>query len=243
MTSTKVTASNAKSPNAEDIKNLFGSISDTYDKANDVITLGLARLWRRQLVRWSGAQPKQNVLDCATGTGDLALEFKKAVGSQGRVAGTDFCEEMLAVAPQKAARLKLEVDFSIADVLDLPFGDGEFDVTSIAYGIRNVSDPKRALCEMARVTRHGGVVMILETGKSKIPVVSQVMNFYFSQLVPRLGGLISGHRSAYNYLQNSSRMFLSGEDFLSLMKSTKVFSHCECRTLMGGASYIYKGVV
>ncbi|OFZ19556.1 MAG: ubiquinone biosynthesis protein UbiE [Bdellovibrionales bacterium RBG_16_40_8] len=229
------------SPNAEYIKNLFGSISGTYDRANDVITLGLVRLWRKKLVQISGVKTGQSVLDCATGTGDLALEFKKVVGESGRVVGTDFCEEMLALAPEKAKRQGLDVTFAVADVLALPYADKEFAVTSIAYGIRNVSDPILALREMARVTKSGGAVMILETGESKTPVINKFINLYFSQVVPRLGGLVSGKRSAYNYLQNSSRTFPSGDEFLTLMRSTGAYSHCECHTLMGGASYIYKG--
>src|SRR5688572_16322794 len=101
-------------PNPTDIQKLFASISGGYDKANDLMTFGMARLWRKQLVNWSGIKNGDKVLDVATGTGDLALEFKKAVGKEGSVLGTDFCQEMLDHAPQKAKAKNLEVDFQWA---------------------------------------------------------------------------------------------------------------------------------
>lgn len=243
------TSTNTKStqkingPEPEYIKGLFGSISNSYDKANDVITLGLARSWRKQLVDWSGAKEGSRVLDCATGTGDLAIEFKKAVGETGKVIGSDFCQEMLDLAPKKAGKEKLDVIFELSDVMELNYPDNEFDITSIAYGIRNVEDPVEALKEMARVTDKEGYVMILETGENQTPLLRSAIDFYFKNIVPRLGGLVSGKRDAYEYLQNSSRNFPAGDDFLDLMMSAGVFSKCDYKKLMGGASYIYRGLV
>ena len=230
-------------PEPEYIKNLFGEISGTYDKANDVITMGIARGWRKALVNWSQASEGKRVLDCATGTGDLAIEFKKAVGETGSVVGSDFCQGMLDKAPAKAAAANAEVTFELGDAMDLDYPDEEFDITSIAYGIRNVADARVALKEMARVTEDGGYVMILETGETETPLLKNFVNLYFKYLVPRLGGLVSGNRSAYEYLQNSSSQFPSGEDFMTLMKSTGAFSDVQYKKLMGGASYIYRGTV
>ena len=98
------------SPNSQEIKDLFGSISNTYDVANDVITLGMAHSWRKKLVRWSEIQEGQSVLDCASGTGDLALEFKKKVGVKGNVVATDFCQEMLSLTPKKARKKNLSLE-------------------------------------------------------------------------------------------------------------------------------------
>ena len=230
-------------PKPEEIKSLFASVAGGYDRANDAMTFGLAHLWRRKLVSWSGARPGDRVLDCATGTGDLALEFKRAVGPSGRVTGTDFCAEMLALAPAKAARRALDVEFRVADAMSLPFGENEFDVASIAYGIRNVADPARALSEMARVVRPGGRVMILETGDNPDNPLRGFFDFYFRQVVPRVGGWVTGRRSAYEYLNRSSRGFPAGERFLALMRATGAFSSCESRTLMMGASFLYMGTV
>lgn len=230
-------------PEAEYIKNIFSSISTTYDKANDVITLGMARQWRKDLVSWSNVREGHWILDCATGTGDLAIEFKKAVGETGHVIGTDFCKEMLDVAPLKTKKLKLNVQFELADVMALNFPDNKFDVTSIAYGIRNVSDIKKAVAEMARVTKPGGKVMILETGEVANPVLQKAIRFYFKNIVPRLGGWVSGKRDAYEYLQASSGRFPSGEEFCKILNSGGQFKSIEFKSLMGGASFIYKCII
>jgi demethylmenaquinone methyltransferase/2-methoxy-6-polyprenyl-1,4-benzoquinol methylase len=230
-------------PRPDEIKSLFSSVAHGYDKANDAMTFGMARLWRRRLVAWSGAGPGDRVLDCASGTGDLALAFKEAVGSEGEVVGTDFCESMLELAPPKAARRGLEVEFRLADVTRLPFEDGRFDISSIAYGIRNVSDPARALSEMARVVKPGGAVMILETGDTPDSALRSVMGFYIRRVVPRIGGWITGRRDAYEYLNRSSLGFPSRERFIELMDSTGAFTSCEHKVLCGGASFLYRGIV
>lgn len=232
-----------KAPDAVFIKNLFSTISGTYDRANDVITFGMARQWRKELVRWSAAGADAKILDCATGTGDLALEFKKTLGPKSSVIGSDFCQDMLNVAPQKAVAADLDVKFELGDVLALNYPSDQFDVTSIAYGIRNVADMKMALKEMARVTKPGGRVMILETGEVDNPVLRRAIQLYFQRIVPVLGGWVSGHRDAYEYLQSSSGQFPSGEEFCDLMKSTGQFRTVEYKSLMGGASFIYKGYV
>lgn len=230
-------------PRPDDIQKIFTDVAEGYDRANDAMTFGMARRWRRKLVRWSGAEPGDRVLDCATGTGDLALDFKRAVGPHGFVRGTDFCPSMLEKAPPKASRLGLDVEFSLADAMALPFGDDEFDVSSIAYGIRNVADPAKALLELARVVKPKGRVMVLETGDTPSSGLKSAMGFYVRNVVPRIGGWITGHRGAYEYLNNSSRGFPSRERFCELMKSTGAFSKVEYRVLMGGASFMYRGVV
>ena len=229
-------------PEAGQIKSLFSSVAHGYDKANDAMTFGMARLWRKDLVKWSGARDGDRVLDCATGTGDLALEFKRAVGASGEVIGTDFCAEMLNLAPPKAKRKNLAVNFQIADAMNLPFADHEFDISSIAYGIRNVSDPHKAISEMARVVRPGGCVMVLETGDTPDGAFKKAFEFYIKTVVPRVGGWVTGQRGAYEYLNNSSRGFPSRERFVEIMMSTGAFSRVDFRVLFGGASFIYRGI-
>lgn len=228
---------------SEYVKNLFGSISRTYDLANDFITFGLARLWRKQLVTWSEAKLGDEILDCATGTGDLAFEFKKTVGADGTVTGIDFCKEMLDLAPGKSFEKNLPVTFEMGNVLGLDFDDNRFAVTSIAYGIRNVADVHTAIKEMARVTQPGGRVMILETGDISNPVLRFFIRIYFEKVVPYIGRLISGHPTAYQYLQKSSGHFPSGKDFCEILENSGCFSSVEHRTLMGGASFMYKCTV
>jgi demethylmenaquinone methyltransferase / 2-methoxy-6-polyprenyl-1,4-benzoquinol methylase len=227
----------------EKIKNMFGRVAGKYDLANSILSLGVHHLWRRKLVNLSLAQPGQKVLDCATGTGDLAIEFKKQVGTLGEVIGTDFCVEMLGPAPKKAKEKGLDIDFQVADVMDLPFEENTFDICSISFGIRNVQDPKKALKEMARVTRSGGQVIVLEFGQLQWPVLASIYNFYSEKILPRLGALVTGEKEAYEYLHKSSQNFPCRDEFLNLMESTKSFSDVKYTALTAGIAYIYQGTV
>jgi demethylmenaquinone methyltransferase / 2-methoxy-6-polyprenyl-1,4-benzoquinol methylase len=222
---------------------MFASIAGTYDRANQVLSLGLHHRWRTAAVELSGASKGERVLDCATGTGDLALAFRRAVGPDGVVVGTDFCEEMLALAPAKAERSGLRVRFETADVLALPYKDGEFDVASIAFGIRNVEDPARGLAEMARVVRPGGRVVVLEFGQPGGALFAPLYRWYSHRVLPRIGGWVSGDRSAYEYLDRTSSRFPAGERFAELMRGTGAFRNVKTRPLTGGVAYVYVGEV
>lgn len=233
---------NLHRPNPEVIRNMFSKVAANYDKGNSILSMGIHHLWKRKLVKLSKAKAGDNVLDCATGTGDLAIEFKKAVGPEGQVIGTDFCAEMLVPAPAKAKAKNLDITFEQADVTKLQYADNRFDISSISFGIRNVSDPVLGLKELARVVKPGGTVMVLEFGQMSIPVVAQAYNFYSEKILPIIGGLVSGQKEAYQYLQKSSASFPCRENFLDLMKQTGNFSHVEYYTLSGGIAYIYRGI-
>jgi demethylmenaquinone methyltransferase/2-methoxy-6-polyprenyl-1,4-benzoquinol methylase len=233
----------SKIKDPEKIRQMFSKVAPNYDRANSVLSGGVHHLWRKKLVKISGAKPGQAVLDCATGTGDLALEFKRAVGPTGRVVGTDFCAEMLASAPAKSAQMGLQVEWSQADAMNLQFKDNEFDFTSISFGIRNVADPEKALKEMARVTKPGGSVLVLEFGQVEIPCFSQLYNFYSQKVLPIIGGFVTGQQQAYKYLQESSAEFPCRGEFLKLMEQTGSLEETKYWSLTGGIAYIYKGVV
>jgi demethylmenaquinone methyltransferase/2-methoxy-6-polyprenyl-1,4-benzoquinol methylase len=251
MTTTESTVENSpqplpptiQGPQADKIKSMFSEISEGYDLANTILSAGIHHLWRKTVVKWSGAQPGDRVLDCATGTGDLAIAFKKTVGSLGQVVGTDFCAEMMKPAPAKAARKKLDITFEQADVTRLPYENDAFDISSISFGIRNVQDPLKGVSELARVVRPGGAVMILEFGQPTIPGIQQAYNYYSRKVLPYIGGLITGRRQAYEYLQNSSEKFPCGKDFAAMMRKTGQFAAIDYRPLSLGIAYIYKGVV
>lgn len=228
-------------PASADVRTLFASVARSYDRANQVLSLGLHHGWRRAAVRESGIRPGDRVLDCATGTGDLAIEFKRAVGPEGEVVGTDFCEEMLALAPAKAARAGQSIRFETADLLALPYPDGSFDVASVAFGIRNVEDPARGLREMRRVTRSEGRVVVLEFGQPGVPLFGPIFRWYSRSVLPRVGGWISGQREAYEYLDRTASRFPAGEAFAELMRREGGFRAVRTRRLAGGVAYVYVG--
>ncbi len=227
---------------SEKVRTMFADIADDYDRINGILSFGVHNAWRKKTVLESGAKPGDRVLDCATGTGDLALEFKKTVGHEGYVLGTDFCKEMIEHAPGKADKQQMVVDFEVADAMDLPYEDNSFTIASIAFGIRNVDDPLVCLKEMARVVKPGGRVVVLEFGQPK-GVVRLPFQFYSKHVMPTIGGLISGNRDAYTYLPETSAKFPAGDKFLELMDEAGVFSERRAESLTGGIAYVYIGTV
>jgi len=217
---------------------MFGAIAGRYDRANTVLSGGVHHLWRRKAVNWSGAKVGDAVLDCATGTGDLAIAFKKRVRS-GRVVGTDFTPEMIELARQKST----VIAFDVADVTALPFDDDSFDIASISFGIRNVGDPTGGIREMARVVRPGGRVIVLEFGQPENHVFGTLYDAYRRHLLPRLGGVVTGERGAYEYLESSAGRFPCGDEFVSLMQGAAKFASIDFTTLTFGIAYLYRGVV
>lgn len=229
-------------PEAEKIRSMFSKVAGRYDLANQVLSFGVHHLWRKTLVQKSGAEPGHRVLDCATGTGDLAIAFKKSVGNTGSVLATDFCAEMMLTGPQKAKDLGLDIQFEQADVTKLPYADSTFDIASISFGIRNVENPSKGLAEMARVLKPGGRLMVLEFGQVDVPVFSQLYNFYSETVLPKIGGWVTGQPDAYAYLQKSSAAFPCRQEFLSMMESTGRLEKCQYWSMTGGIAYLYMGI-
>jgi demethylmenaquinone methyltransferase/2-methoxy-6-polyprenyl-1,4-benzoquinol methylase len=190
----------------------------------------------------SGAREGDAVLDCATGTGDLAIAFKRRVGSKGRVVGSDFCAEMLDVGRGKARRLGIDVEWEVQDAMRLGYRDAEFSVASIAFGIRNVDDPVAALRSMGRVVRSGGTVLVLEFGTPR-PWMKPLFALYSRVVIPLFGGLVTGDSGAYRYLTRTSAAFPTGEAFLDLMRRAGCFTRLRCEALTGGIAYLYTGTV
>lgn len=217
---------------------MFASIAPRYDRTNTILSAGIHHLWRRRAVRWSGAKAGDRILDCATGTGDLAIAFRKVAGPEGHVVGTDFVPEMIKLAREKSS----EVYFEVADVTELPYDDATFDIASISFGIRNVADPRRGIAEMARVVKPGGRVMVLEFGQPRRRAFGAPYGFYTRHILPRLGGAITGKRDAYEYLQKSAGRFPCGDEFVALMREAADFASIEYVPLTMGIAYLYKGV-
>lgn len=240
---TETPKSSTKGPDSAKIQSLFSNISGSYDSANDLITFGIARHWRKKLVKWSNLKPTDKVLDIATGTGDLAFDFYNAQGKkQNQILGVDFCEPMLEIAKDKAKARTAQVDFAFADACSLNFEDESFDIVSISYGLRNVEDTAKAIQEMHRVLKPGGRMMILETGSEARGLLGPFVKFYNNRLMPVLGGLISGKKDAYNYLSSSSSQFPSGQALIQMIKDSAPFEKVQSEALMGGASFLYKAI-
>lgn len=227
---------------AETVRTMFANIAKRYDRTNTVLSFGQHHRWRRKTVRLAQPAKGAAVLDVATGTGDLAFQFRRAIGPKGRVVGVDFCAPMLEQAREKAQRARLKVDFQEADALQLPYANGAFDIASIAFGIRNVDDPQRCLRELARVVRPGGRVVILEFGQPQ-GVGKWPYRWYSRFVIPIVGGLLTGHPEAYKYLPRTAAVFPAGNPFLALMEATGRFVHLRSVPLSGGIAYAYVGVV
>ena len=225
-----------------EVRRMFASIAPKYDTTNAVLSLGIHALWRSAAVRLSGARAGHQVIDCATGTGDLALAFKQAVGKSGQVIGTDFCAEMLVPAPEKARRAGLSIEFKVADALALPFAARSFDIASIAFGIRNVDDPVQCLRELGRVVRPGGRVVVLEFGQPQ-GAFGALFRLYSRVVMPAVGGLLTGNRAAYEYLPKTSAKFPAGDQFLALMDQAGVYSERRATPLTFGTAWVYVGTV
>jgi demethylmenaquinone methyltransferase/2-methoxy-6-polyprenyl-1,4-benzoquinol methylase len=214
---------------------MFSRIAPRYDRANRWMSFGTDQRVRRLAVRLSGVQRGESVLDCATGTGDLALMFQDTVGDQGRVVGTDYNADMLDLAKQKRPT---GIDWQVQDAQALDFPDQSFDVVSIAYGIRNVEDPHQALASMRRVLKPGGRLVVLEFGQP--PALLKPAYLLFNRVViPLIGGLVGGDPDAYRYLQETSDAFPYGPSFVDMIEGTGRWEAIDARPVMFGVNYIY----
>ena len=202
---------------------MFDSIAERYDLLNRIISLGLDQGWRKRTVAALNLGPKADttVLDLATGTGDLALQIARTHPSA-KVIGTDPSRGMLDVAERKARSSKSKVALRVGDAQAIDLADGTVDAVSMAFGIRNVPDRPKALREMARVTRAGGRIAILELSEPKQGTLAKLARFHIHEVVPRVGALISGGGGEYSYLQRSIAAFPAPDAFAALMEEAGI---------------------
>lgn len=223
------------------VREMFAGIAGRYDLLNHLLSGNTDRRWRRLVAE--RLQPVLSVegaraLDVACGTGDLALAL--AARGKARIVGTDFCRPMLEIATRKAATNVSEIPFVEGDALSLPFVDQSFDVVTIAFGLRNLSSVENGLKELWRVLKPGGRVAILEFSRPVVPGFRLLFQIYFRRILPRLGGMISGSRAAYEYLPDSVSEFPDQQRLADLMRGAG-FEHVEYRNLTGGIAALHEG--
>lgn len=219
---------------------MFSRIAQRYDRANRWMSFGTDQGVRRRAVAMSGVRPGDAVLDCAAGTGDLTLLFHAAMNGDGRIVGSDFNADMLALAERKSRERGADIEWREEDSQDLDFEDASFDVVAIAYGIRNIDDPRKALRSMSRVLKPGGRLVVLEFGQP--PALLKPFYFIYNRMViPLLGGLAGGDRDAYRYLQRTSDSFPYGRKFVEMMRANGDFEDITAKPVALGVNYIYVG--
>ena len=224
----------------EKVQEMFNGIAPKYDLLNHLLSLGIDKAWRRKAMRELERGAKDRVLDVACGTGDFSIEALRHGVRQ--VVGVDISENMLAVAQEKARDKGLEeqLEFLYGDSEQLTFPDENFDAVTVAFGVRNFEHLERGLREMCRVLRPGGRVVILEFSTPDRFPMKQLYRFYFKHILPRVGGLVSGDRGAYEYLPASVFAFPQGDRFLDIMRACG-FRDVRRRPLTFGIATLYTG--
>jgi demethylmenaquinone methyltransferase/2-methoxy-6-polyprenyl-1,4-benzoquinol methylase len=225
------------------IRQMFGEIARRYDLLNHLLSAGMDRWWRRRTVRLAPPGGEGAVLDVCTGTADLALAYWRYGGGRVRVVGADFCRPMLRLGQEKCHRAKA-VGLSLveADAQHLPFADNTFQVVSVAFGLRNLSDPDRGLREMTRVCRPGGRVAVLEFGLPESRLFRRAYGWYFRRVLPKIGQAVARNRQeAYNYLPASVGEFPAREALVARMTAAGL-REVRYRPFTLGVAALYVGV-
>ena len=225
------------------VAGVFHSVADNYDLMNDLMSAGIHRLWKHMTIEMSGVRKGHKVLDIAGGTGDLAAKFSKIVGSEGSVVLADINESMLKVGRDRLIDRGIteNVTFSQADAQYLPFPDNTFDVITIAFGLRNVTDKDMALRSMLRVLKPGGKLLILEFSKPTSSLLSKIYDTYSFNVLPRLGKVFANDSDSYKYLAESIRMHPDQSTLLQMLDSAG-FGNTDFHNMTGGVVALHRGI-
>jgi|SRR5436190_13874070 len=228
-------------PDGRLVRQMFGEIAHRYDFLNHFLSASIDRRWRRlaaaKVAEHLSSSDKGLCLDLCSGTGDLAIELHQRLHVP--VIASDFCHPMLVRSVQKTQALTIRT--VEADSMATPFADNSFNAVTVAFGLRNLEDPKKGLAEMRRVLSPGGVVVVLEFSRPVIPVMRQAFQFYFHRILPRIGAWISGQGSAYQYLPDSVRRFPAQRELAGLMEVVG-FRSVNYRNLSGGIAALHWGL-
>ncbi len=221
---------------------VFRSVADKYDLMNDLMSLGVHRLWKRFAVEVADLRPGQQVLDLAGGTGDLAALMAPRVGPQGRVVLSDINAAMMDVGRRRLVDrgLVANIAWVQADAEALPFADASFDRVTMGFGLRNVTRKERALAEMHRVLRPGGLALVLEFSHPVHPGLARLYDAYSFQVLPRLGRLVAGDADSYRYLAESIRVHPDQATLRGMMEDAGLV-RCNWHNLTGGIVAVHRG--
>ena len=223
------------------VHGVFTSVASKYDVMNDVMSVGIHRIWKDAMMDWLAPRDGQRLLDVAGGTGDIAFRFLgRAPGASAVVC--DLTESMLVSGQQRADAEKLadKLDWVVGDAMALPFEDASFDVYTISFGIRNVTRPQDALAEAYRVLRPGGRLMVLEFSQLPNDGLQKLYDAYSFNVIPAMGKMITGDRDSYRYLVESIRQFPDQETFLDMVKAAG-FEQAKYRNLSMGIAALHSG--
>lgn len=223
------------------VQSVFNSVAGKYDIMNDVMSMGIHRIWKEAMMDWLAPRPGQKLLDVAGGTGDISFKFLNRAGT-GHTTVLDITENMLISGRKRAEADKMlnSIDWVVGDAMALPFADNSFDVYTISFGIRNVTRPQEALNEAFRVLRPGGRLMVLEFNQIPVPLVQKAYDIYSFNVIPRMGKLIANDRESYQYLVESIRNFPDQETFLRMVREAG-FENTNYRNLSLGIAALHSG--
>jgi demethylmenaquinone methyltransferase/2-methoxy-6-polyprenyl-1,4-benzoquinol methylase len=226
---------------ARAVREMFSGIARRYDLLNHLLSMNIDKRWRRMVrARLQDILDDKSsvVLDVACGTGDLSIELQSH--AKANIIGSDFCRPMLEIAYQKTSGENLSIPFVEGDAMRLPFADESFDALTIAFGLRNLSSFADGLKELHRVLKKGGRIAVLEFSSPVVPGFRGLFNLYFTRILPRIGGAVSGSRGAYEYLPDSVSKFPDQKNLENLMEETG-FSSVEYKNLTGGIAAVHIG--
>mgnify|MGYP000561941057 FL=1 len=225
------------------VADVFHSVAAKYDVMNDLMSFGVHRLWKRFTIDMSGVRPGNKVLDLAGGTGDLTKKFSKIVGPAGKVVLADINSSMLEVGRERLTNQGYvgNIEYVQANAQFLPFEDNTFDVITIAFGLRNVTDKDEALRSMLRVLKPGGRLLVLEFSQTTNPLLKKAYDLYSFTALPLMGKLVTNDAESYKYLAESIRMHPDQETLKGMMESAG-FSRVSYHNMTGGMVALHRGI-
>ncbi len=227
---------------ANKVADVFHSVADKYDLMNDLMSAGVHRLWKRYTIETSGAKKGDTILDLAGGTGDLAAKFARIVGQDGLVTLSDINGSMLENGRERLTNMGIagNIEYVQANAENLPFDDNKYNIVTMAFGLRNVTDKESALKSIFRVLKPGGKLMVLEFSKPVVPGLGTIYDQYSFKLLPLIGKIVANDEDSYRYLAESIRMHPDQETLKTMMEEAG-FERCSYHNMTGGVVALHVG--